>query len=151
MVRHVGGAVMSLSSSITCDVCSKRRLERSSGWFEVETGSDSFYIFHEAECSASVARTSNICGSRCLCVALERWIAKKLRMARAAALAASGVRTDAEPVRIGPRVAQSGAAMARETLQRAHSKASKNGLPLESFVPGDTSRTLEMFRKAVNR
>jgi hypothetical protein len=143
---------MSLTSSITCDVCGKRRGERSSGWFDIESGSDSFSIFHEAECPPGIARTSkDICGSRCLCVALERWVAKGLRMARAAALAVSGEHEDAEPVRIGPRIAPVAVASARETHHRVQSKSSKNALPLESVVPGDASRILEVFRKAMNR
>jgi len=143
---------MSLVSSITCDVCGKRRGERIIGWFEIEAGSDSFSIFHEAEYAAGIARTSkDICGSRCLCVSLERWVAKGLKIARAATAAASGEHSNTEPVRIGPRIAPSAAASARETHHRVQSKASKNALPLESLVPGDASRILGVFRKAVNR
>jgi hypothetical protein len=143
---------MSLTSSVTCDVCGKRRGERSSGWFDIESGSDSFSIFHEASGPAGIARTSkDICGSRCLCVALERWVAKGLRMARAAAFAASGEHVNAEPVQIGPRIAPLAVASARETHHRVQAKSSKNALPLESLVPGDASRILEVFRRAMNR
>jgi len=143
---------MSLSSSVTCDVCGKRRGDRIGGWFGIDTGADSFSIFLEAECLEGIARTSkDICGSRCLCVALERWIAKKLKTARAAALADSVEHLHAEPLRIGPRIAPTAAPSARETHQRGQSKVSKSPPPLESFVPGEGSRILEVFRKAVNR
>jgi hypothetical protein len=143
---------MSLSPSIACDVCGKRGGERITDWFEIESASDSFSIFHESERVAGVVRTSkDICGSRCLCVALERWVNKELRLARAAAAAAAGEQPIAEPIRIGPRITSPAVASAREAYHRGQPKAAKNARALESIASDDTSRILEVFRKAVNR
>jgi hypothetical protein len=144
---------MSLSSSIACDVCGKRGGERISDWFEVEMGSESLSVFHHSECSAGIARTSkDICGSRCLCVALERWVNKQLRLARAAAAAAAGDLSKAEPARTGPHIGSpSLPIVVRETRNRGQSKASKSALPSKGTVSGEAPRILEVFRKAVNR
>jgi hypothetical protein len=74
---------MSRQSSIVCDVCGKRGSERISDWFEIDAGPDGFFAVSQAGRPAGIGRSSkDICGSRCLCVALERWVDRHLRLAR---------------------------------------------------------------------
>ncbi len=65
---------MSRYSAITCDVCGKKAAERISDWFEIDAGPDGFFAVHLNDRPSGMGRASrDICGSRCLCVALERW------------------------------------------------------------------------------
>jgi len=74
---------MSRCSAITCDVCGKRATERISDWFEIDAGAEGFFAVPQMDRPAGIGRLSkDICGSRCLCVALERWVNRHLRQAR---------------------------------------------------------------------
>jgi hypothetical protein len=135
---------MARSSSITCDVCGKRGTERVSDWFEIDVGSDAFYVSNQSEHSAGSARSSkDICGSRCLCVALERWVNKNFRVARAVAQA----NTEDSA---GPRLTPAAPSQVRESPWRAAAKSAKAPAG-DDLSPDDTSRMLEVFRKAVIR
>jgi hypothetical protein len=80
---------MSRYSAVTCDVCGKRAAELISDWFEIDAGPDGFFAVHQSDRPAGIGRSSrDICGSRCLCVAMERWANGYLRQARDAAAGA---------------------------------------------------------------
>lgn len=142
---------MSRSSSIICDVCGKRGGERVSDWFEIDPGQDGFYVAYQAERAVGISRTSkDICGARCLNVALERWVNKHMRMSRVAAAAAAEASTS-EPERIGPRIAPPAVPLVRDSHHRAQPKITKSAVAATALLDADKSRLLEVFRKAVTR
>ena len=143
---------MSRSSSITCDVCGKRGGERVSDWFEIDAGQEGVYIAYQAERPAGIARASkDICGARCLNVALERWANKHMAMTRGAPVAPSLEVPADEPERIGPRMAQSPVPLVREPHHRPQPITAPTALPVNGLLTADKSRLLEVFRKAVSR
>lgn len=125
---------MSRYSTVTCDVCGKRGTERISDWFEIDAGPEGFFAVPQVDRSAGVGRTSkDICGSRCLCVALERWVNRQLRQTRDLGPA----QPEPEPQEwIVPRRAQPSPSLMLEGPQRVQIKPPKGSPDTEVEVTG---------------
>lgn len=138
---------MSRYSAITCDVCGKRGTERLSEWFEIDAGPDGFFAVHQSDRPQGIGRSSwDICGSRCLCVAMERWVNGHFRQLRGPESAPE------EEVQewIVPRTAQSTPLMI-ESPHLIPSKVSRNE-PVPESLPEEPIRRLGgSFRKALFR
>jgi hypothetical protein len=138
---------MSRYSAITCDVCGKRAAERISDWFEIDAGPDGFFAVHQIDRPAGIGRTSrDICGSRCLCVAMERWANGYLRQVREAA---TGTEQEAQEW-IVPRGAASTPLMLEGGPHRVSLKTQKNA-PVEESLPDQKMRRRGVFGKSATR